>query len=92
MNLQSGSLDLGNGARAVARRQSGRPVFGLIWPDGSFLTVDVFRGHVNATLAPAGAAKGMLTGLYVDFDGDSSNDFLTRAGEHLRGMPNFEQL
>ena len=91
VTMQGGTLDLGDGARAVIRKP-GRRAVELSWPDGSTLTVDVFRTYINATLAAAPSRKGALVGLYGNFDGDRSNDIVTRAGVSLPAKPTFEQL
>lgn len=64
----------------------------IIWPDGSNLNV-TFRGRfLDAFFLPSENRKGRFVGLFGDGDGDTENDFRTRAGEMLTSPPPFDAL
>ena len=69
--LSSGDgLDLPEGGW-IKRSKRGYEIF---WSDGSSLTIDVRKRHLNAFLRPASTRKGTLTGLFGNFNGNSMDD------------------
>ncbi len=68
--LENDALDLPGGGR-VERTERGYEIF---WSDGSMLTVDVRRRHLDAFLRPAEARRGTLSGLFGNFNGIAADD------------------
>ncbi len=63
-------LDLPGGGRIERLAKS----YEIIWSDGSNLSVNVAKRHLNAFLRPALTRKGTLTGLFGNFNGNSMDD------------------
>jgi hypothetical protein len=56
----------------------------VTWPDGTQVRVwSVGTWGLSFVFAPARARKRTLTGLFGNFDGDPTNDFVTRAGKQI---------
>jgi hypothetical protein len=71
VDLASGdALDLPWGGRIERRKKD----YEIYWADGSILTVDVRKRHLNAYLRPSPDRRGTLTGLFGNFNGVSGDD------------------
>jgi hypothetical protein len=65
-----GSLDLAEGGR-IERSKQGYEFF---WSDGSRLSIEVRKGHLNAFLRPASTRRSTLSGLFGNFNGNAMDD------------------
>ena len=62
---RDGSLELADGGR-IERAKRGYEIF---WSDGSILSIDVRKRHLNAFLRPAETRRSTLSGLFGNFNG-----------------------
>lgn len=67
---RDGVLELPDGGR-IERSQQGYEIF---WRDGSLLSIDVKKNHLNAFLRPAATRRGTLSGLFGNFNGIAADD------------------
>jgi hypothetical protein len=65
-----GSLELPDGGR-IERAKRGYEIF---WSDGSILSIDVRKRHLNAFLRPAETRRSTLSGLFGNFNGSALDD------------------
>jgi hypothetical protein len=65
-----GSLELPDGGR-IERAKRGYEIF---WSDGSNLSIDVRKNHLNAFLRPADTRRSTLSGLFGNFNGIAADD------------------
>jgi hypothetical protein len=71
VTLSSGDgLDLPDGGW-IKRSKRGYEIY---WNDGSSLTIDVRKRHLNAFLRPASNRRSTLQGLFGNFNGNSMDD------------------
>jgi hypothetical protein len=63
-------LDLPEGGRIERSKQG----FEFVWSDGSNLSINVARRHLNAFLRPALTRKNTLSGLFGNFNGKTMDD------------------
>ena len=71
VTLSSGDgLDLPDGGW-IKRSKRGYEIY---WNDGSSLTIDVRKRHLNAFLRPASNRRSTLEGLFGNFNGNSMDD------------------
>ena len=70
MTLSDGGLELPDGGR-IERSKRGYEIF---WSDGSILSIDVRKRHLNAFLRPAEARRSSLSGLFGNFNGIAADD------------------
>ena len=68
-----GALDLPDGGW-IERSKRGYEIF---WSDGSSLSIDVRKRHINAFLRPASIRRGTLEGLFGNFNGNAMDDLDT---------------
>ena len=64
------AVDLPDGGR-IERSKRGYEIF---WSDGSNLSIDVRKRHLNAFLRPALTRRSTLSGLFGDFNGNALDD------------------
>jgi hypothetical protein len=69
-SLPDGVLELPDGGR-IERAKRGYEFF---WSDGSNLTIDVRKNHLNAFLRPANTRRSTLSGLFGNFNGIAADD------------------
>jgi hypothetical protein len=67
---RDGSLELADGGR-IERAKRGYEIF---WSDGSILSIDVRKRHLNAFLRPAETRRSTLSGLFGNFNGSALDD------------------
>jgi hypothetical protein len=65
-----GGLELPGGGR-IERSKRGYEIF---WSDGSILSIDVRKRHLNAFLRPAETRRSTLSGLFGNFNGSALDD------------------
>ena len=65
-----GGLDLPGGGRIEQTKKG----FDFYWSDGSILTLNVRKRHINAFLRPAEARRDSLSGLFGNFNGIATDD------------------
>jgi len=65
-----GGLELPDGGR-IERAKRGYEIF---WSDGSILSIDVRKRHLNAFLRPAETRRSTLSGLFGNFNGIAADD------------------
>ncbi len=68
--LSDGFLEFPDGGR-IERTKRGYEIY---WSDGSILSVDVRKRHLNAFLRPAESRRGTLSGLFGNFNGIAADD------------------
>jgi hypothetical protein len=68
--LPDGVLELPDGGR-IERSKRGYEIY---WSDGSILSVDVRKRHLNAFLRPAESRRSTLSGLFGNFNGSAADD------------------
>ena len=68
--LPEGGLELPEGGR-IERSKRGYEIY---WSDGSVLSIDVRKRHLNAFLRPAEARRSTLSGLFGNFNGKAVDD------------------
>ena len=68
--LSEGVLELPDGGR-IERAKRG---YELYWSDGSILSIDVRKRHINAFLRPAESRRSKLSGLFGNFNGSALDD------------------
>jgi hypothetical protein len=95
------SLPRGNtklpGGGTLTRRDSGM-AFGsdgytVVGPDGSAVAIDSMSlWGLAIEVSPADADRGKLTGLLGNFDGNDTNDLVTRDGKPIPAQPDYNQL
>jgi hypothetical protein len=68
--LSEGVLELPDGGR-IERAKRG---YELYWSDGSILSIDVRKRHINAFLRPAESRRSTLSGLFGNFNGSALDD------------------
>jgi hypothetical protein len=67
---RDGSVELPDGGR-IERSKRGYEIF---WSDGSILSIDVRKRHLNAFLRPAETRRSTLSGLFGNFNGSALDD------------------
>ena len=65
-----GVLELPDGGR-IERSKRGYEIF---WSDGSILSIDARKRHLNAFLRPAESRRSTLSGLFGNFNGSAADD------------------
>lgn len=70
MILPSGVLELPDGGRIESSKQG----YEIYWSDGSILSIDARKRHLNAFLRPAEVRQGTLSGLFGNFNGIAADD------------------
>jgi hypothetical protein len=65
-----GGVELPDGGR-IARSKRGYEIF---WSDGTILSIDVRKSHLNAFLRPAETRRSTLSGLFGNFNGSAVDD------------------
>jgi hypothetical protein len=70
MTLPDGGLELRDGGR-IERSKRGYEIY---WSDGSILSIDARKNHLNAFLRPAEARRSTLSGLFGNFNGSATDD------------------
>ena len=65
-----GVLELPDGGR-IERAKRGYEIF---WSDGSILSIDARKRHLNAFLRPAESRRSTLSGLFGNFNGSAADD------------------
>jgi hypothetical protein len=68
--LPEGVLDLPDGGRIEASKKG----YELYWSDGSVLSIEVRKRHLDAFLRPAETRRGTLSGLFGNFNGSPADD------------------
>jgi len=68
--LADGFLELPDGGR-IERSKRGYEIY---WSDGSILSIDARKNHLNAFLRPAGKRRSTLSGLFGNFNGIAADD------------------
>ncbi len=68
--LSEGGLELPDGGR-IERSKRGYEIY---WRDGSILSIDVRKRHLNVFLRPAVSRRGTLAGLFGNFNGVAADD------------------
>ena len=68
--LPDGFVELPDGGR-IERSKRGYEIF---WADGSILSIDVRKRHLNAYLRPAETRRSTLSGLFGNFNGNAVDD------------------
>ena len=68
--LSDGGLELPDGGR-IERSKRGYEIY---WSDGSILSIDARKRHLNAFLRPAESRQGTLSGLFGNFNGIAADD------------------
>lgn len=68
--LRDGFLELPDGGRIERAKKD----YVIYWADGSILTIDVKKRHLNAFLRPAESRRSTLSGLFGNFNGNSMDD------------------
>ena len=67
---RDGVLELPDGGR-IERAKRGYEIY---WSDGSILSIDVRKRHLNAFLRPAETRRSTLSGLFGNFNGIAADD------------------
>ena len=67
---RDGVLELPEGGR-IERAKRGYEIY---WSDGSILSIDVRKRHLNAFLRPAETRRSTLSGLFGNFNGIAADD------------------
>ena len=70
MTLPDDVLELPDGGR-IERSKRGYEIF---WSDGSILSIDARKRHLNAFLRPAESRRSTLSGLFGNFNGSAADD------------------
>ena len=70
MTLPDDVLELPDGGR-IERSKRGYEIY---WSDGSILSIDVRKRHLNAFLRPAETRRSKLSGLFGNFNGIAADD------------------
>ncbi|MGB7490857.1 MAG: VWD domain-containing protein [Thermoanaerobaculia bacterium] len=68
--LPDGALELPRGGRIESSKRG----YEIYWSDGSILSIDVRKRHLNAFLRPAEARRSTLFGLFGNFNGKAVDD------------------
>jgi hypothetical protein len=68
--LTDGVLELPDGGRIEDSKRG----YEIFWSDGSMLSVDVRKRHLNAFLRPSEARRSTLSGLFGNFNGIAADD------------------
>jgi hypothetical protein len=69
-SLPGDYLELSDGGR-IERTKRGYEIY---WSDGSILSLDVRKRHINAFLRPAASRRSTLSGLFGNFNGIAADD------------------
>jgi hypothetical protein len=89
VTLPPGSgFDLPEGGR-IERSKRGYEVF---WSDGSNLSINVAKGHLNAFLRPALTRRSTLSGLFGNFNGSTMDDVNAAAAIGALGSASGSEL
>jgi hypothetical protein len=65
-----GEVELVDGGRIVETKRG----YEIHWSDGTVLSVDARKRHLNAFLRPAAGRRGTLSGLFGNFNGIAADD------------------
>src|SRR3984893_1615812 len=91
--LKNGITRLPGGGRISRSETVDGPVYLVTWRDGSQALVSpVASWGVGLNVTLAAARRGHVVGLLGNFDGNSRNDLVSRAGQALNNTPSFHDL
>ena len=91
--MKEGITRLPGGGSVSRSETSDGPVYSVTWRDGSRAIVSpVASWGVALNVNLAASRRGHVAGLLGNFDGDSRNDLVTRAGQPIKNTPSFHDL
>jgi hypothetical protein len=70
MPLSEGALELPDGGRIEQSKRG----YEIYWSDGSILSIDARKRHLNVFLRPAESRRSTLSGLFGNFNGIATDD------------------